>query len=75
MLQENEIDCRPVVAGNFTRNPVMKHLKHAPLDPTPGADQVHLDGLFLGNHHYDLEAEILRASGVFQEFIRMCDEQ
>ncbi|MFC5503406.1 DegT/DnrJ/EryC1/StrS family aminotransferase [Lysinimonas soli] len=46
------IESRPIVTGNFTRNPVLKHLKHVPLPPLPNADKVHDDGLFIGNHHY-----------------------
>ncbi|CAB4823128.1 unannotated protein [freshwater metagenome] len=52
------IDSRPIVAGNFTRNPVIKHLDHAPIGALPVADEVHDDGLFVGNHHYDLAHEL-----------------
>jgi CDP-6-deoxy-D-xylo-4-hexulose-3-dehydrase len=45
------IESRPIVAGNFTRNPVMKHLSAIVPDSLPAADRVHDDGLFVGNHH------------------------
>jgi CDP-4-dehydro-6-deoxyglucose reductase, E1 len=51
------IACRPVVAGNFTRNPVMKHLPHVPLPPLPNSNAIHENGLFIGNHHYSMESE------------------
>jgi CDP-6-deoxy-D-xylo-4-hexulose-3-dehydrase len=57
-LLEAGIDCRPIVAGNFTRNPVMKRLPHAALPPLPVADELHEHGLFVGNHHFPLDREL-----------------
>jgi CDP-6-deoxy-D-xylo-4-hexulose-3-dehydrase len=62
---ERQIDSRPIVAGNFTKNPVMKHLKVGNLPDLPNADEVHNRGLFLGNHHLDSESEI---NWVYDEF-------
>jgi CDP-6-deoxy-D-xylo-4-hexulose-3-dehydrase len=52
------IDSRPIVTGNFTRNPVISLLDHAPIGPLPAADEVHDEGLFVGNHHFDLSKEL-----------------
>ena len=57
-LAGSGIDCRPIVAGNFTRNPVMRHLAHEPLPPLPVADELNDQGLFVGNHHFPLEREL-----------------
>ena len=67
-LRENEIESRPIVTGNFTRNPVIKHLDHAPLSPLPGSDLIHDQGLFVGNHHYDLKEQIQRLHEVLSDF-------
>ena len=69
-LSDAGIDSRPIVTGNFTRNPVIKHLKHAEIGPLPGADLVHEDGLFIGNHHYDLSLEIDTLHSVLSDFER-----
>ena len=59
------IESRPVVAGNFTRNPAMTYLDATVPGSLPAADAVHFDGLFVGNRHYesvqsiDVLAEIL----------------
>jgi CDP-6-deoxy-D-xylo-4-hexulose-3-dehydrase len=58
ILESAEIESRPIVTGNFTRNPVIKHLSHAPLEKYPSADLIHDNGLFVGNHHYDLRDKI-----------------
>lgn len=52
------IETRPVVAGNFTRNPVMSYLDAVVPESLPAADKVHVDGLFVGNHHYPVPTQI-----------------
>ncbi len=46
------VESRPIVAGNFARNPVMRYLDAVVPAELPAADKVHVDGLFIGNHHY-----------------------
>jgi CDP-6-deoxy-D-xylo-4-hexulose-3-dehydrase len=57
-LTERQIEVRPIVAGNFTRNPVMKYLPSIVPDSLPAADKIHDDGLFVGNHHFPVHAGI-----------------
>ena len=52
------IDARPIVAGNFTLNPVMRYLDAIVPDALPAADKIHVDGLFVGNHHFPVESGI-----------------
>jgi CDP-6-deoxy-D-xylo-4-hexulose-3-dehydrase len=65
VLTNAGIESRPIVAGNFTRNPAMKYLDADVPAALPAADKVHFDGLFVGNRHYetfesiDVLAEIL----------------
>ena len=57
-LQENSIDCRPIVTGNFTRNEVMKFFDYEIHNELKNADYLHENGLFLGNSQVNLENEI-----------------
>lgn len=57
-LQEAGVECRPIVAGNFTKNPVMKHLDATISGELTAADRVDTDGFFIGNHHYDVSAQL-----------------
>jgi CDP-6-deoxy-D-xylo-4-hexulose-3-dehydrase len=57
-LTAKAIEARPIVAGNFTRNPVMKYLPSIVPDALPAADKVHDDGLFVGNHHFPVHESI-----------------
>lgn len=59
------IESRPIVAGNFARNPVISRLNVAEIPDLPVADKIHDDGLFVGNHHYPIEAQLDTLVGVF----------
>lgn len=68
LLSENKIDTRPIVAGNFTLNPVMKHLKFKPLTELENSTFVHWNGFFIGNHHYDVSSDLKKISDLLLNF-------
>ena len=47
------VECRPVVAGNFTRQQVLARLAHEPPGPLPNADEIHERGFYIGNNALD----------------------
>jgi CDP-6-deoxy-D-xylo-4-hexulose-3-dehydrase len=57
-LQDNRIDCRPIVTGNFTKNKVMKYFDYEIHQDLTNADYLHGNGLFVGNSHLVLKKEI-----------------
>jgi len=57
-LIDNKIECRPIVAGNFTKNPVIKYLNHTVADNLVCTNQIDNDGFFVGNDFRDLSNEI-----------------
>lgn len=67
-LDEAGIQSRPIVAGNFARNPVIKHLRHTAIPQLPNADKIHRNGLFVGNHHFDLSAQLEKLVHLLEEF-------
>ena len=67
-LNMAEIQSRPIVAGNFALNPVMKHLRHDPIPALSHADDIHHNGLFVGNHHFPMDKQIERLSEVLEKF-------
>lgn len=69
-LAKNNVISRPIVAGNFTLNPVMRHLKYAPLPSLINANTIHADGFFIGNHHYDASEEIKEVHNLLRLFER-----
>ena len=68
-LQGDGIECRPIVAGNFTANPVMAHLNHRIGSRLTAAGQIDRDGLFVGNHHYPIASQIHRAREIVGELL------
>ena len=57
-LKENKIEYRPIVSGNFALNPVMKYFNYVIPHDLKNANYMHKNGLFIGNHHYDLSKDI-----------------
>ncbi|WP_336098315.1 DegT/DnrJ/EryC1/StrS family aminotransferase [Roseovarius sp. CH_XMU1461] len=47
-------ECRPIVAGNFAKNEVMKYFDYEIHGSLTNADYIDAQGLFVGNHHYPI---------------------
>ena len=52
------IETRPIVAGNFTKNPVIAHIPHEIRGTLDAADYIDKNGFFVGNDSRDLQEEI-----------------
>lgn len=57
-LKKNGIQTRPIVTGNFLRNPVMKYLDYIDNKDYNSSEYIHKNGFFIGNNHKDLKKEI-----------------
>lgn len=57
-LRENGIEVRPIVAGNFARQPVFEKLHASISGELSGADHIHDNGFFVGNHSVDMREQI-----------------
>jgi len=66
----NGIECRPIIAGNFTKQPVMQHLNGMIPFPLSVCDQVHDNGLYVGNHPFDLSNQLNSLHQILVDFIR-----
>ena len=58
-LDANGIETRPIIAGNFLRQPVMKRIDHLPC-VAPYADSIHNNGFYVGNDNRDLSTPIAK---------------
>lgn len=52
-------ECRPIVAGNFAKNEVVKYFDSETPFPLTNAEHVDSHGLFVGNHHYPIAEAFL----------------
>jgi CDP-6-deoxy-D-xylo-4-hexulose-3-dehydrase len=66
-LSDLGVESRPIVAGNFLRNPVITKLPHSVVGKLNVADDVHENGFYLGNHHLDIQSELRSLSKLMGE--------
>ena len=57
-LRKKNIEFRPIVAGNFTKNPVIKYFDYKIHGKLINANIIHNNGLSFGNSHLDLRKKI-----------------
>ena len=68
ILMENNIECRPIVAGNFTKNPVIKFMDYDIRGELSASDEIDKNGFFVGNDFRDLKNEIHYLHDLIKDF-------
>lgn len=68
-LEHNQIESRPVVAGNFLRQRVLRHLKYESFGSFEVVEKLDTRGMYLGNHPISLAAQIEKAWSVIREIL------
>lgn len=53
-LNELGFECRPIVAGNFAKNEVVKYFDSEVHGILKNAEHIDQNGLFVGNHHFPI---------------------
>ena len=67
-LAENNIESRPVLTGNFLKNPAIKHLDYKAASDMKHADIIDDSGLFFGAHNHGLENEFKAVRAIIEDF-------
>ena len=57
-LSANGIDYRPICAGDFTQNEVIKYFDYEIFGELKNAKYLHKNGFFVGNHQVDISKEL-----------------
>lgn len=57
-LNDMGFESRPIVAGNFARNEVVKYFDSETPFPLKNAERINSHGLLVGNHHYPIPEAI-----------------
>jgi len=68
-LNSKGIECRPIVGGNFVNNPVIEYFDYSINSDLTNARKVDNSGFFIGNHHYDLEKQIVYFSDLLRSLL------
>ncbi len=58
ILDQHKIESRPIVAGNFAKNEVVKFFNHEIFGELKNAQWIDKNGLFVGNNQVDIRAQI-----------------
>ena len=66
LFREHGIECRPIVAGNFMRNPVIERLNYTTFGTYDGANEIHDQGFFLGNDNRILEEQLTKVKELME---------
>lgn len=61
------IECRPIVAGNFTRQEAVKYMDYKISGSLENADEIHEQGFFIGNHSSIIYDKIDFFKSILQE--------
>jgi CDP-6-deoxy-D-xylo-4-hexulose-3-dehydrase len=69
MLTKSEIESRPIVAGNFAKNPVIKYMKSRISGELTNSNHIDENGLFIGNNHGDQRERIDYFIQVFDSIV------
>lgn len=57
-LSNNNIDCRPIVSGDFTKNKVLEFFDYEIFGEMKNAKYLDSNGFFVGNHQFSILEEI-----------------
>jgi CDP-4-dehydro-6-deoxyglucose reductase, E1 len=70
-LRAAGFECRPVVAGNFAKNPVVQHFDHEIYGELRNAQYVDTHGLYVGNHAHPMDEAVAALSSIWRERARL----
>lgn len=65
-LTKAGVECRPIVAGNFAKNEVLKWFDYEIHGILPNADRIDSHGFFVGNHQVDMKEPLRRLRKEFE---------
>ena len=68
-LNKFGVEVRPIVTGNFVRNPVIEYMEHTVHGKLINSDIIHDRGLFFGNHHFDIKNELIEISKIIKNYL------
>lgn len=66
-LESIGVETRPIVTGNFLRQPVVRHLNYRISGKLSNSDEIHDFGFFIGNHHYPIRMELQLVVDILSE--------
>lgn len=69
-LTNEGVDCRPIVAGDFTKNEVMSYFDYELHGEMKNASLIDNAGFFIGNHHYDVKEKLTSVAQLIEKTLK-----
>lgn len=69
-LEANNIETRPILAGNLARQPVLSDIDYRIEGELDAAQHIHDNGIFIGNHHQLTDEKLEYVIQIVSEFIQ-----
>lgn len=73
-LTQAGVECRPIVAGNFAKNEVLKWFEYEIDGALTNADRIDTHGFFVGNHQVPMSKEIKKLKEVFDAGMKVASQ-
>lgn len=67
-LELKGIETRPIVSGNFLKNPAVKYLDYSKFGTFENSDNVDKNGFFVGNNHLDISYQLQHLKNILEDF-------
>ena len=58
LLKKNKVEVRPIVTGNFLKQPALKYLDYRVSGKVLSADYIDKNGIYIGNHPFDIKNKL-----------------
>lgn len=69
LLKQNNIEFRPVIAGNFCRNVAIKYYNYSIHENLNNSDIIHDCGIYIGNHCSDITNQLFFVRNLIVNFL------
>ena len=58
LLKKNKVEVRPIVTGNFLKQPALKYINYKISGNVNDADYIDKNGIYIGNHPFDIKNKL-----------------
>ena len=58
LLKKNKVEVRPIVTGNFLKQPALKYINYKISGNVNDADYIDKNGIYIGNHPFDIKKKL-----------------
>ena len=64
LLKKNKVEVRPIVTGNFLKQPALKYLDYRISGKVLSADYIDKNGIYIGNHPFDIKNKLKKIAAL-----------